>query len=253
MYMRCGWICVMLLPALAFCQDRPAFEAASIKVDDQPDQSGIVKPNLEGVTAHNVSVKTCILMAWRLKDYQISVPAAFRDSMDSPHYDIVAKAAGPVSSDQLMLMFQGLLIERFHLAVHFEKQDRPVFALVVAKGGPKDLHEPAPGNEPGMEPGPVDPTGSRRWTFNNEPVSALIGLISNGLSRPFIDMTEIKGSYDFGFVLPAWNRADGPLGDHVVADVFPEVQRQLGLRVEARTAPVDVLIVDRIDKVATAN
>jgi len=137
--------------------------------------------------------------------------------------------------------------------VHFEKRDEPVFALVVAKGGPKDLHDPASGNVPHMDPGSVDPTGGRHWTFYNEPVSALIGLISNGLSRPLIDMTEIKGTYDFGFVLPAWNKADGPLGDHVVADVFPEVQRQLGLRVEARTAPIDVLVVDHIDKVASAN
>jgi uncharacterized protein (TIGR03435 family) len=243
----------MLLPALALCQDRPAFEAASIKVDDQPDQSGILTPNPEGLTAHNLSVKSCILLAWRLKDYQISIPAAFRDSMDSPRYDIVARASGPVNRDQLMLMFQSLLAERFHLDVHFEKKDEPVFALVVAKNGPKDLHDPAPGNEPHEEPGIVDPTGARHWTLYNEPVSALIGMMSNGLSRPFIDMTEIKGSYDFGFVLPAWNRADGPLGDHVVADVFPELQRQLGLRVEARTAPIDVLVVDHIDKLASAN
>jgi uncharacterized protein (TIGR03435 family) len=250
--MRRSWLLLTLLPALALSQDRPAFEAASIKVDDQPEQSGIITPNPEGLTAHNVSVKTCILLAWRLKDYQISIPAAFRDSMDSPRYDIVARAAGPVSSDQRMLMFQSLLIERFHLDVHFEKQDRPVFALVVAKGGPKDLHDPTPGNAPHSDPGFVDPNGARHWTLYNQPVSALIGMISNGLSRPLIDGTEIKGSYDFAFVMPAWNRTD-PLGDYMVADVFPEVQRQLGLRVEARTAPIDVLVVDHIDKLATAN
>src|SRR5665213_2635892 len=104
--MRCRWMIAMLLPALAYCQDRPAFEAASIKVDDQPDQSGILTPNPEGLTAHNMSVKSFILLAWRLKDYQLSIPPALRDSMDSPHYDIVAKAAGPVDRDQLMLMFQ---------------------------------------------------------------------------------------------------------------------------------------------------
>lgn len=243
----------ILLPMLAFCQDRPAFEAASIKVNDQPDQSGITTPNPQGLTAHNVSVKSCILLAWRLKDYQLSIPSALRDSLDSPHYDIVAKAAGPVDRDRLMLMFQSLLTERFHLAVHSEKQDQPVFALVVAKDGPKNLHDPAPGNTPHMDPGTVDPTGARHWILYNQPVSALIGLISNGLSRPFIDMTEIKGSYDFAFILPAWNRAEGPLGDYVVANVFPELQRQLGLRVEARTAPIDVLVVDRIDKLPTAN
>lgn len=248
----------MLLPALALCQQRPSFDAASVKVSDGTEQqSGILTPNPEGLTARNVSVKFCVQMAWRLQDYQISIPAAFRDSADWPHYDIVARAAGPISADQRMLMFQNLLIERFHLAVHFEKKELPVFALVVAKGGPKNFQEPAPGNAPHEDPGFVDPTAAsqqaRHWTFYNEPVSALIGLISNGLSRPFLDMTELKGSYDFAFVLPAWIRADGPLGDHVVADVFPEVQRQLGLRVEARTAPVDTLTVDHIDKVAVAN
>jgi uncharacterized protein (TIGR03435 family) len=251
--MRCSWIPAILLPVLAFCQARPSFEAASIKVDERPEQSGSLKPSPEGLTGHNVSVKSCILMAWRLKDYQISIPPAYRDSMDSPRYDIVAKAAGPVSADQRMLMFQSLLIERFHLDVHFEKKDEPVFAMVVAKGGPKNLHDPAPGNVPHSEPASVDPTGARHWILYNQPVGALIGMISNGLSRPLIDMTEIKGSYDFGFDLPAWNRADGPLGDHVINNVFPELQRQLGLRVDARTAPVDVLIVDHIDKVATAN
>jgi uncharacterized protein (TIGR03435 family) len=244
---------VTLLPGLVFCQDRPVFEAASIKVNDQPEQSQILTPNPEGLTGHNVSVRFCILMAWHLQDYQISIPTAFRDSSDSPRYDIVAKAAGPVTHDQLLPMFQSLLVERFHLAVHFEKKDSPVFALVVAKGGPKGLQDPAPGSEPHEDPGTVDPTGARHWTLYNEPVSALMGLISNGLSRPLLDMTGVKGSYDFAFVLPAWNRADGPLGDHVVADVFPEVQRQLGLRVEARTAPIDVLVVDHIDKLASDN
>jgi uncharacterized protein (TIGR03435 family) len=238
---------------VASAQERPAFDAASIKVNDAPEQSGSLVPNPEGLTAHNVNVKFCIEMAWRLKDYQISIPAAFRDSMDSPHYDIVARATRVTSPDELMQMFQSLLVERFHLAVHFEKKDTPVVALMVAKGGPKQLREPAPGNVPQMEPGSANSSGRRRWAFYNEPVSALIGLISNGLSRPLIDMTGVEGSYDFACILPAWNREDGPLGDHVVADVFPEVQEQLGLRVEARTAPVDVLIIDRIDKVAVAN
>jgi uncharacterized protein (TIGR03435 family) len=66
-------------------------------------------------------------------------------------------------------------------------------------------------------------------------------------------MTWIKGAFDFTFVMPAWNRADGPLADHVVEEVFPELQSQLGLRVEAQTAPLDVLVIDRLDKTPTEN
>jgi uncharacterized protein (TIGR03435 family) len=76
--------------------------------------------------------------------------------------------------------------------------------------------------------------------------------MSNGLSRPLIDKTGLSGSFDFTFLLPAWNREEGPLGDHVVSNVFPELHRQLGLRVQGATALIDVLMVDHVEA-PTAN
>lgn len=83
----------------------------------------------------------------------------------------------------------------------------------------------------------TDATGRQHRSFHNETLSALAGLIPNGLGRPPLDMTGLRGPFDFAFVLPPWNHAEGPLGDHVVSDVFPEIQRQSGLRVQVRTAP----------------
>jgi uncharacterized protein (TIGR03435 family) len=231
---------------------QPVFAAASIKKDTGPERAGILRPTPGTVTGENVSVLSYIRWAWNVKDYQISVPGALQAAADS-HYDIAAKADGPEPLDGLRLMLRSLLAERFHLAVHFEKRDIPVFALVVGKDGPKQLHDPAPGNVPHMEPDSGKQEGGQRWLFYSLPVSAVIGIMSNGLSRPFVDMTEIKGSFDYTFVLPPWNKEEGPLGEHVMSNVFPELQRQLGLRAVQRTASLDVLVVDHIDKSPTEN
>jgi uncharacterized protein (TIGR03435 family) len=232
---------------------RPAFAAASIKADDHPDSAGLLRPTPGALTAGNMAVSSYIKWAWSLRgDYQLAVPASLQ-AYAGARYAIVARADDPAPIDQLRLMLQTLLTERFHLVVHSETRNAPVFALVVANGGPKQLHDPAADDVPHMDVDPASAGGGQRWRFHNEPVSALIGIMSNGLSRPIIDMTGIQGSFDFTFVLPAWNRAEGPLADHVVSDVFPEVQRQLGLRVQAQTGPIEVLVVDRLDKTPSEN
>jgi uncharacterized protein (TIGR03435 family) len=170
------------------------------------------------------------------------------------HYDVVAKAAGAIPVDQIRLMLRTLLEERFHLAVHFETKDLPVYALVLAKGGPKQLHDPEPGHEVGVELESRDAAGAKHWVFHNSPVSTLAGLFSAApLGRPIIDMTGLKGSFDYRFVEPPWAPADGPLLEHILGDVFPEIQRQLGVRVEAKTTPMEVLIIDHVDKTPTEN
>jgi uncharacterized protein (TIGR03435 family) len=231
---------------------QPVFAAASIKPDTGPKRAGILRPSPGAVTGENLSVRSFIRWAWDLKDYQISVPGTLEAAADS-HYNLAAKADGPEPLDGLRLMLQSLLAERFHLAVHFEKRDVPVFALIVGKDGPKQLHDPAPGNVPHMEPDSGKQEGGQRWVFYNLPVSAVIGIMSNGLSRPFVDMTEVKGSFDYTFVLPTWNKEEGPLDEHLMSNVFPELQRQLGLRAVQRTAGLDVLVVDHIDKTPTEN
>lgn len=70
------------------------------------------------------------------------------------------------------------------------------------------------------------------------------------LGRPIIDMTGLKGGFDFTFIEPP---LDGSLVDHIVGDIFPEMQRQLGIRVVAQMAPADLLIVDHLDKTPTEN
>jgi uncharacterized protein (TIGR03435 family) len=255
------WLRVLTLAAFsaltAFGQSPsppPAFDVASIRpAQDTGDGSGIVRPTPGLLRIRNVSVEFCIQQAWSLKQYQISVPGSLK-SAAGQRYDIDAKAAGSVPKDQLMFMLRTLLTQRFHLAFHFEKRDLPVFALVVDKNWPKGMHDPASATDSGMNLDSTDSQGGKHWSFHNSTVAALAGLLSApGLDRPVVDLTGVKDTFDFKFVEPAWNRAEGPLADHLVANVFPEVQRQLGLRVQAQTAPTDVLVIDQLDKTPVEN
>ena len=245
----CGWI-LLAASVLAFSAEKPAFEVASIKPNASEGKPGILKPLPDGVTIESVDIRSLISWAWHLPMYQVPSPPWLKPA----RYDIVARAAAQSPVDQLRLMMQTLLEERFHLAVHIEKKDIPVYALVAAKGGMKQLHDPEPGHAPGMELGSTDSSGGKHWVFHNLPLSALGGLYSNAaLGRPILDMTEIKGGFDFTFVEPPRIPADTPMVDYILGDVFPEIQRQLGIRVEAKTAPTDVLIIDRVDARPTEN
>jgi uncharacterized protein (TIGR03435 family) len=227
--------------------DKPAFEVASIKVNGSVGESGMLKPTPDGLMIENYPMTALIAWAWNLPPYEVLAPPWFKGAQASAGYDIVAKAAGPAPRDQLRLMLQTLLEERFHLAVHFEKKDTPVYELVLAKGGAKALREPEPGHDTRTELGSTDAAG-KHWVFHNEPLSALAGLYSaTALGRPILDRTGLTGKYDFTFVEPPGAR-DGPYGEFIVGEIFPEMQRQLGIRVEARTAPIDVLVIDRVDR-----
>ncbi len=243
-----GWI-LLAASALAFSEEKPAFEVASIKPNVSEGKPGILKPLPDGVTIENVDIRSLISWAWHLPMYQVPSPPWLKPA----RYDILARADRQSPIDQLRLMMQTLLEERFHLAVHLEKKDIPVYALLMAKTGPKALHDPEAGHEPGMELASTDSAG-KHWIFHNLPLSALGGLYSNAaLGRPILDMTEMKGGFDFTFVEPPRTPADTPMVDYIVGDVFPEIQRQLGIRVEAKTAPTDVLIIDRVDARPTEN
>jgi uncharacterized protein (TIGR03435 family) len=244
--MRCAAVLFLAVSGLA--ADKPVFAVASVKVNGSVGKPGFLKPTPDGLMIENMALRNCVGWAWNLPLYQV-----LETGSASAHYDIVAKADGSTPVDQIRLMLRALLEERFHLVFHFEKKDMPVYALVLAKGGPKQLHDPEPGHGAGVELRSSDASG-KHWVFHNSPLAALGGLFSAAvLERPILDMTGLKGGFDYSFVETPWSPADGPLLDHILGDVFPEMQRQLGIRVEARTAPTDVLIIDRADKTPTEN
>jgi uncharacterized protein (TIGR03435 family) len=155
---------------------------------------------------------------------------------DSDQFDIVAKAeSADATRDEIRTMLQALLAERFNLAVHRETRERPAYSLVLAKGGPK-LKESQPDRKSGMAH-TVSPSGVPQTAFESSSLRALVNMVANTLGSPVVDKTGLTGLYDFTL---EWH-------EDLRSSVFDSLD-QLGLKLEAKKAPVDVLVIDRAEK-----
>ncbi len=230
-----------------------SFEAASIRPNHSVGEAGVLKPAPGGLMAQNLSLKSYIQWAWNREEYEVIFPPSLKEIAKTAHYDIEARSPEKSSTDETRLMLRTLLLDRFHLAVHTEKKDIRVLALVVAKGGPKNLRQPAPDEKTYTEPQSTDAEG-QHWVLHNVDMKNLAGFLSKpGLEGPVIDTTGLSGRFTFDFTEPPWNRAEEPFVDYVLGQVFPEVQRQLGLKVQGQNVPMDVLVIDRADSTPGEN
>jgi uncharacterized protein (TIGR03435 family) len=183
--------------------------------------------------------------AYGLKPWQIQGP----EWIAIERFDIIAKASVRAPAEQMKVMLQQLLTERFQLRTHRDKKEGPVMALVVARGGPRLL---APTTDSDKEPpkGKDLAPGAMRWSFRNASLDVLEKLLSAPDWDPVINMTGLTGRFDFTYERPA---RDPEHPAEWLADVEASLQNQLGLRLTPRRAPVDVLIVDSARKTPTEN
>jgi len=233
----------------------PAFEVASVKV------SQIGKAGGEGsrreridhtparVTMRNVSMKSAIAWAYSVKGYQVTGPGW----LETERYDINGRAAGEVPEDQLRLMVQSLLAERFKLTAHREEKVLPVYALVVGKGGPK-FRESETQGEMAMQPGG---RGKFNGTVQRISMSQAADFLSQApLGRPVVDETGLKGRYDISIDVSAYFSNEAQMKEFQADPtqlIFAVVQEQLGLKLEPKKSPLQLVIVDGAEKVPTEN
>jgi len=135
-------------------------------------------------------------------------------------------------------MAQTLLADRFQLKVHRETRPVPVYALVIAKGGPK-LQTPKPGEPRHIESYPGFMSGT------NVPMSSFIYEYSGKVDRPVIDKTEFPGHFDFTL---RWTPDAPGHSDPSFGSIFTEIQTQLGLRFDPQKLPVEVLVIDHVEQ-----
>jgi bla regulator protein blaR1 len=234
----------------------PAFEVASIKPNHSADRNVSFQITPGGrLACTNANAKMLITMAYKLKPHQIEGAPAW---LESERYDITAKAEGSTGRDDLKLMIQGLLADRFELTFHRETKEMPVYALVIGKNGPK-LHAIDSGGEvksqsQRMERGLLDLEGANMAGFADA-LSAMVG-------RNVLDRTGMPGLCDIKL---EWTpdesesamfkgAGDGKEGGGAPApeaagpSVFTAIQEQLGLKLEAQKCPVEMLMIDHIEK-----
>ncbi len=185
-----------------------------------------------------------ILKAYKIKSSQLAGAPA-----DRTFYDVEATAGeGKMpSEDEFMLMLQSLLADRFKLQVHREVKDTPVYALVAGKAGPK-FRESAPGA-----------ATTSQTTYDGPNLETLIPAttmerlaerirLNAGLDRPVVDKTGLPGTYALKLqYAPRWRTASGD-AELAAISIFTAVQEQLGLKLEPQVVPIEMLVVDHIEK-----
>jgi uncharacterized protein (TIGR03435 family) len=229
------------------------FEVATVKQNKTGTINGItgrggqIRPSKGQIAMENVTLWKALGFAYGIgedKDYAITGPAWLK----SERYDIVAKVPAGVAWDQMLRMLQATLAERFHLELHRESKDLPIYALVPARDGLK-LHAGEPGRSSFR-------FGAGRIQAQSAPLGAFADRLSQILGRPVIDKTGAAGTFDFTL---EWS-PDQPIanpGEESASSggqaIFTALQQQLGMRLEARRGPVDVLVVDRGEKIPVEN
>jgi bla regulator protein BlaR1 len=280
MHLRTTLLIAIALVSLQ-AQPKLEFEVATIK----PSEGGPAQPGVPrrvglmfapggGMNATGVSVKQLIGFAYDL-------PCGFGcDSMisglpswaESERFDIAAKGsdgdAGPVpggpppspdqmrtTQEQMRAKMQSLLADRFQLKIRREAKEMPAYFLVAAKNGPKMKASESAGR-------PMMRMGRGQLNAQGVSVEMLARHLSATSGRTVIDKTGLKG--DFDFVLEFTPEGPGPGGpggpgggpapiaDSPGPSLFTALQEQLGLRLESTKAPVDTIVVERLEK-PTAN
>lgn len=261
-------ILLCLTAAAQSADERLEFEAATIKPAIQADLQGVYGnlfpmimrggPGTASpgqISFKNASLRSILMSAYSLKQHQISGP----QWIQTTGFNIEAKLPHGATKEQIKVMLRNLLAERFKLEAHRETREIPVFALVVGKNGPKLAAAKDP-DDGGGSFGPWK--GNARWAATNQTTRNISDFLSPLMERPVVDLTGLTDKYDFTLYWTAEYPMvrSGPKALGVDAEpsdpaptIFAAVQDQLGLKLEPRSAPVEILVIDRVEKTPTEN
>ncbi len=235
----------------------------------------MIRPQGDHLTVMNVPLQLLLTLAYQIKNFQVSgAPSWFQ----SERYDVEAKADRKLGRDNISPLVQTLLEDRLQLKFHRETKQGDVYALVVSKAEklkeaegecgppPKDVPPPEPGKIPKafcggffISPGHI--------SAEKVPIAQIIDPLSNFTGRIVVDKTGLKGKYDidlqytpdpgqFGApfgpaplgALPPGGAAPFPLPDPNGPSLFTALQEQLGLKLESQKGPVEMFVIDHVER-----
>src|SRR5579862_3228947 len=256
----------------------PSFDVASIKPNRSADPGRRIMFLPGRLNATGITVKFLIAMAYGVKEFQVSGGPGWIDSqrydVDAKQEDSQAQESEKLPPDQqntrMGLMVQGLLADRFQLKVSHATKELPVYALVVAKNGPK-LHEAKAGDTyPNGVKGPdgVAHPGMMRMgpgqiTGQAVQMEFVARLLSQMLGRDILDHTGLKGQYDINLqwtpdvgegMMLSGPASPKPPGDNPAPpestgpSIYTALQEQLGLKLDSTKGPVEIIVVDHVEQ-----
>ena len=281
-------VAYVLVSALAFGQTRLEFEVASIRPAPQQIQQVSVGLRIDGaqVRGTSLALRDYIVLAYRLKPSQVTGP----DWITSQRFDIAAKLPDGASQDQFRDMLQTLLTDRFQMKTHRETKELPVYVLGVAKSGLKLTELPPDPQSNDSDHSPITITGSGRggnvsidlgagsaftlgpngFDLKKITMEGFADMLTRFSDRPVLDMTELKGRYNFSLELSPEDRAAIMIRAALTAGVVLPPQalamldngsnaslisslQKVGLSFDPRKAPLEMLVIDSIQRTPTEN
>jgi uncharacterized protein (TIGR03435 family) len=241
-----------------------SFEVASVKrnTDDLAFYRRVEQD--DRIRYFKIPMTFLIEIAYNIKPYQLKGPSG----LIQDQYDIEALLPKGSDRSQIPLFLQHLLVERFALSVHWETADTRVHVLAIDTGGLKS--PPSPPNRSVVDngmggiPSFIDPRTGRLHVDGPLTMEELADLLSNNIRQPVLNRTGLTGEFDIK--LDAYTRTNIepeettssirlPNGTKLAQDAssLPAALKRLGLRFEDTRAPIEYLVVDRVQKIPTAN
>jgi uncharacterized protein (TIGR03435 family) len=250
---------------------RPSFEAASVKTNTS--NSPLVRLSMPTgrLSGVNVTLRMLIRNTFQLPDFRMIGGPGW---MDSDRFDIEATAGTSVGFDQVRAMERTLLEERFHLKTHIETRELPIYVLSVARrdgklgdqiktSGAECQPMKPPAGAPPPPPPPPGPTaaGTPQCPSMLAPgyvsgrkitIARLVTVLWLFVGRQIVDKTNLAGDFDLDLRwLPDQappNDVRAPTTDATAPSLFTAIQEQLGLKLESSRGPVEVLVIDGVEK-----
>jgi uncharacterized protein (TIGR03435 family) len=238
----------------------PKFDVTEVHASPFTNQPFVHGGDLHGdrFTIRQATMVDLVANAWSVDNDRVLRGPSW---LDIDRYDITAKAPRTTSKDDVRLMLRSLLADRFALTAHPDTKVLPAFLLTVGKNGTKMKqsdgtdtsgcqYKPPPDNPPAGSPPPYIAFSCHGVTMA-EFADDLHNWAGGYLTNPVLDQTSLKGAWDFDF---KWtSRGDLAKAGADGISIFDCVDKQLGLKLEARTAPLPVLFVDAVNEKPTPN
>jgi uncharacterized protein (TIGR03435 family) len=235
----------------------PEFEVASVRL---AENDGLIEnhtPSLNVEPGRNVAFTNILLRDLIMLAYGVGAPQIEGPDWLTNRFDVIAKVPSDASKEQIPLMLQALLAQRFKLAFHRDQKVIQIYALEVAKGGPKLQESPegdtgASGCSRSFAESPGATLAAVCHRLNSADLAQQVQSLAPGYFRdgPVIDMTGLKGIYNFKLEwitrVEANAGSDGPT-------IFDAVQKQLGLKLEGRKQSMERIVIDHCEKAPTEN
>lgn len=251
---------------VASVRQTPAGSQASLGL--RTTGAGSVTITSDRASYRNITLKSLLTRAYNLKPFQISGPAW----IDSERYDVLATIPEGTPIEDVPVMLQHLLAERFRITLHSETKQHSGYSLGIGKGGPKlKLSAENNNSDPSANPDASRRQASLSFTmggsstvmnFKGETMPAFADFLSRTLGRPIIDSTGLPGKFDIalpvsmGVIMPGAQEtgADGsPVeSDSSMASLFTAIH-DLGLKLDSDKVPLKCIVVDKAKKIPTEN